>query len=75
MWTYLHREFFTIFGQCINVLNYKYVCMYVCLLVCLFVCMYVCMWHKKMVSVKKTCLFTAFFLIQKVPYKLLKLFQ
>ena len=24
MWTYVHREFFfTIFGQCINVLNYK----------------------------------------------------
>ena len=24
MSTYVHREFFTIFGQCINVLNYKY---------------------------------------------------
>ena len=23
MWTYVHREFFTIFGQCINVLNYN----------------------------------------------------
>ena len=23
MWTYVHREFFTIFGQWINVLNYK----------------------------------------------------
>ena len=26
MWIYVHREFFfTIFGQCINVLNYKYI--------------------------------------------------
>ena len=24
MWIYVHREFFTIFGQRINVLNYKY---------------------------------------------------
>ena len=24
MWTYVHREFLTIFGRCINVLNYKY---------------------------------------------------
>ena len=23
MWTYVHREFLTIFGQCINVLNYN----------------------------------------------------
>ena len=23
MWNYVHREFLTIFGQCINVLNYK----------------------------------------------------
>ena len=23
MWIYVHREFFTIFGQCINVLNYN----------------------------------------------------
>ena len=22
-WTFVYREFFTIFGQCINVLNYK----------------------------------------------------
>ena len=28
MWTYLHREFLTIFGQCINVLNYKYIHVY-----------------------------------------------
>ena len=27
MWTYGHREFLTIFGQCINVLNYNLDCL------------------------------------------------
>ena len=54
--TYI-ESFLTIFGQCINVLNYKYACMYVYMYVCTYVRMYVCTYVRMYVCTYVTCSF------------------